>query len=274
MAGASTTKPKRPVHLGEVREARRLTPGMIRLVLGGPGLTRFEAGEFTDHYVKVQLPPPGAPYTAPFDPERIKAEQPREMWPRTRSITVRRWDPANGQLTLDFVDHGPAGFAGPWAASAGTGDRLQLLGPGGSYAPDPEADWHLMAGDAAAIPAIAVALERMPAGVPVVALLAIKDRSERLELASDGDLDRRWVEPVRLAEAVGALDLPAGRGQAFVHGEAGMVREVRRHLIAERGFPREALSASGYWKRDRTDEDWRAEKPEWKRLAEADIANV
>ena len=43
--------------------------------------------------------------------------------------------------------------------------------------------------------------------------------------------------------------------QAFVHGEASAVRAVRRHLLAEREVPREALSASGYWKRARTDEE-------------------
>ena len=37
------------------------------------------------------------------------------------------------------------------------------MGPSGAYAPDPAADWHLFAGDEAAIPAISVALEALPA---------------------------------------------------------------------------------------------------------------
>lgn len=110
---ASQPKQGRPSHWGEVREVERLTPSLIRVELTGEGLSRFEAGEFTDHYVKVQIPPPGAPYVAPFDPEPIKAELPRELWPRVRSITVRRWQAEQQRLTLDFVDHGPAGFAGP-----------------------------------------------------------------------------------------------------------------------------------------------------------------
>jgi hypothetical protein len=36
-------------------------------------------------------------------------------------------------------------------------------------------------------------------------------------------------------------------------------------------MPVEALSATGYWKERRTDEEWRADKAEWKRLAEADL---
>ena len=60
-----------------------------------------------------------------------------------------------------------------------------------------------------------------------------------------------------------SLDLPSGRGHAFVHGEATAVRLVRRHLVLERGLAAESLSASGYWKLRRTDEEWRSEKRQW-----------
>lgn len=271
MATEAAKKSKKRRHWGEVRSKHRLSAGLIRIVLGGDGLREFEAGQHTDHYVKVQIPPPGAPYSAPFDLERIKAERPRDSWPRTRSITVRYWDPDKRQLTLDFVDHGPAGFAGPWAAAAEPGDILQMQGPGGGYSPDREADWHLMVGDLAALPAIAASLERVTPGVPTLALLGVDRDEDRIELRSDGELELRWVSSGELDQAVEDLDLPAGRGQAFIHGEAEMVRTVRRHLVVERGMEKDQLSASGYWKRDRSDEAWRAEKSEWKRLAEADL---
>ena len=47
---------------------------------------------------------------------------------------------------------------------------------------------------------------------------------------------------------------------AFVHGEAGLIRGVRRHLLEERGVDRETLSVSGYWRRGRDEEAWRADK--------------
>jgi hypothetical protein len=50
------------------------------------------------------------------------------------------------------------------------------------------------------------------------------------------------------------------------------VRAVRRHLLVDRGVPREALSVSGYWKRERDEEGWREDKAEWNRLAEQDVA--
>ena len=50
------------------------------------------------------------------------------------------------------------------------------------------------------------------------------------------------------------------------------MREVRRHLRGERGLEPIRLSASGYWRRGRTDEDWRAEKKDWKRAVDEDDA--
>jgi NADPH-dependent ferric siderophore reductase len=253
----------------------RLTPHMIRIVVAGEDLRGFGAGEFTDHYVKLQLPPPGASYSAPFDLEDVKSRLPREQWPRVRTFSVRDWDPETRRLTIDFVVHGDTGVAGPWAANAKPGDRLQLFGPGGAYAPDPGADWHLLIGDEAVIPAIAASLARVPAGRPAHVLIEVGGPDDELELETPGELHLTWLhrtQPDVTLEAVRALEFPPGRVHAFVHGEATMVREVRRHLLVDRGLAREDLSVSGYWKRTRTEEGWREEKAEWNRLAELDVA--
>lgn len=271
---------RRPARRATVVRTERLTPRMIRVVLGGEALEGFETKTFTDHYVKIQLPPPGADYGSDFDLEEIQATRPRELWPRTRTYSVRRWDPEAGELTIDFVVHGDGGVAGPWAVRARPGDILQLRGPGGAYAPDPEAAWHLLAGDASAIPAIAAALVRIPAGVPTFVLLEVDDADEELELETDAALALRWLhrtrapgeEPELLLEAARELTLPAGPGQAFVHGEASSVRALRRHLLVDRALSPDALSASGYWKLRRTEEGWREDKAEWQRLAAADVA--
>lgn len=258
---------------------------MVRLVLSSDGLLGFPVGEFTDHYVKLQLPPPGAGYGPPFDPVRIRESLGKDQWHRQRTYTVREADPDAGRITIDFVTHG-SGLAGPWASAARPGDLIQLVGPGGAYSPDSNAAWHLMAGDEAVIPAISVALGRIPAGVPVFVILEVEDEEEKRGLEADagleteGDLRLTWLlrngaghtEEPRILREVEALEFPEGRGQAFVHGEAGMVREVRRHLVRDRGMPLEDLSATGYWKYRRTEEGWREDKPEWKRQAELDLA--
>jgi len=279
MPNVPTKKSARQPMLTTVVSTTPLTEHMIRVVLTGEGLEGFPIGEFTDHYVKLQFPAPGAGYAAPFDPAEIKANHPKDEWPRQRTYSVREWDADRRELTIDFVHHGDTGLAGPWAASARAGDQLQLVGPGGDYSPDPEADWHLLAGDEAAIPAIAVSLSRIPAGTVANVFLEVEDESEIVEISSPGELNLTWLyrngsphgHNDLLLDAVGALEFPEGRVHAFVHGEAGMVRELRRHLILERGLNKSSLSATGYWKYSRTEEGWREDKPEWKRLAELDV---
>jgi NADPH-dependent ferric siderophore reductase len=276
MAETRSERPKRRVLQTRVHAVQRLTPHLIRVVVSGDDLDGFPAGAFTDHYVKLQIPPPGAPYSAPFDAEEVKARLPKEQWPRTRTYTVQDWDEQRNLLTIDFVHHGDTGVAGPWAASARPGDGLQLSGPGGAYTPDPGADWHLMVGDESVLPAISASLRRVPAGVPVHVIVEVDGPGDEVALDSPGDMHLTWLHrngnPDVLVDAVRALDFPPGALHAFVHGEAAAVRSLRRHLIVDRGVPREALSVSGYWKRERTEEGWREDKAEWNRQVEEDAA--
>ncbi|MDO9408279.1 siderophore-interacting protein [Patulibacter sp.] len=282
---ADSSAPARPARQAirtVVSRVDRVSDHLLRVVLGGPGLQGFPAGAFTDHYVKLLFPPPGAPYGPDFDVAEVRATLPRSQWPRTRTYTVREWDPERTELTVDVVQHGDAGLAGPWAAAARPGDVLQLLGPGGAYAPDPEADWHLLVGDASVLPAIAASLRRIPAGVPVHVVAEVHDEAEQQELQSPGDLTTTWVhrgdagalppsdEP--LVVAVRELEFPDGRVHAFVHGEAVAVRELRRHLLADRGMPRQDVSISGYWKRTLDEDGWQSSKAEWNAEVEADVS--
>ncbi len=151
-----TERPERPggrnprVTHTQVLRVERLTPHMFRIVLGGPGLAGFTAGEYTDHYIKLLFPAEGVTYPEPFDFQRIRADLPREQWPRMRTYTVRRWDAERRELTVDIVHHGDEGLAGPWVSRVRPGDEVRFAGSGGGYAPDPDADWHLPAGDESA----------------------------------------------------------------------------------------------------------------------------
>ncbi|HKN52649.1 MAG TPA: siderophore-interacting protein [Amycolatopsis sp.] len=245
-----------------VLRSERLTPHMIRIVAGGEGIRDFTPNDYTDAYVKVLFKVPGVTYPEPFDLQVIRATLPREQCPRMRSYTVRAFDAQAGELTLDFVHHGDEGLAGPWAAGLKPGDELLLSGPGGAYAPSAEADWHLLAGDESALPAIAASLEAMPAGVPVHAFILVEDAAEEQHLVTKADAQITWLHRSAggdVAEAVRALPWRDGVVQAFVHGEAGFVRDLRRYLT-ERGVRRDLLSISGYWRLGKTDEAWRIEK--------------
>ncbi|MFC4584961.1 siderophore-interacting protein [Sphaerisporangium corydalis] len=265
---------KQTVTQAEVLRVERVTPHMIRVVLGGPGLAGFGAGEYTDHYVKLLFPPEGVTYPEPFDLQHIRGELPREQWPVVRTYTVRRWDAEAGELSLDFVYHGDEGIAGPWAASVRPGYELRFLGPGGGYAPDPAADWHLLAGDESALPAISAALERLPDGARAHVFVEVAGPEEEQKLASPGDVSITWLHrgAGRVGEAlvrsVRALDFPSGALQAFVHGEAGFVKELRHLLRVEHGVPREALSISGYWRVGQDEDGWQSTKRDWNRQVE------
>lgn len=261
---------KRTPRVGEVLRTARITPHMIRVVLGGEGLAGFPAGEFTDHYVKLLFPPPGAPYAAPFDVDELRAELPAEQWPVTRTYTVRAWDAASGELTIDFVHHGDEGVAGPWAAAARPGDRIQFLGPGGAYRPHADADWHLLAGDEAALPAIAASLDRLPPHACALVFVEVAGpEEEHADLVLSPGVELQWLHRgdaapgELLVAAVRGTELPEGTGHLFVHGEAHAVRELRRHLRAVRPLTPEWASISGYWRRGVTEDGWQASKPEW-----------
>lgn len=265
----------RTVGTAVVVRTERLTPHMVRIVLGGDGLAGFGAGSYTDHYVKILFPPEGVTYDS-WDLERIRTTRPREEWPRQRAYTVRAWDPAQRELTLDFVVHGDEGLAGPWAARVQPGELVRFLGPGGGYAPDPAAGWHLLVGDESALPAIGAAMERMPAGARVHALVEVEGPEDEQRISTPDGTVPVWIHrgsrPVgeALTEAVRALTFPSADVHAFVHGEAGFVKSLRRHLRLERGVPREHLSISGYWRLGETDEGWRAIKRDWNARVEAE----
>jgi NADPH-dependent ferric siderophore reductase len=258
----------------EVIRTQRLSATMIRVVFSGPDLERFSGSVFTDSYVKLMFPTPGVAYPQPLDMERVRAELPAGDWPVVRTYSVRAWQPETLELTIDFVVHGDAGVAGPWAAAAKPGDRIFLQGPGGAYAPDPAADWHLLAGDESALPAISAAVEALSITAAGHVLIEVHGPESEIDLQVPAGVTLTWVHTGdapfgrRLVDAVGALDLSDGDGQVFVHGEAGFVAELRRLLRVERGLPRHRLSISGYWRIGADEEGWRAAKAAWNAAAE------
>jgi NADPH-dependent ferric siderophore reductase len=262
-----------------VSSARWLTPGLVRVELAGGDLDGFVMPDATDAYVNVAIPPAGAPYDAVFDPKQVRADHPEQAWPARRRYTVRAWDAAARVLTVDFVVHGDAGVAGPWAAGVNAGDVLVFEGPGGGYRPDPDADWHLMVGDESALPAIAASLEVLPAGATAVVRMVCDGHDHELDLPTATDVDVEWLhrsgtpdDAGRLATAVRQLAFPAGRVHAFVHGEAEEIRAIRRHLLVDRGLTRQDMSCSPYWRRTMTDEAWRRIKKDFVAAMDAEVA--
>ncbi len=272
---AQPGRPKRIARSAEVVRAEWLSPSMRRVVFTGPDLVCMAELPFTDHYVKLLFAPRGAGYDWPFDTDALKATEPVERWPVTRTYTVRSYDAARNEMAIDFVVHGDEGLAGPWAAAAEPGQQLGFFGPGGGYAPDPRADHHLLVGDEAALPAICASLDRLGPPARATVYLEIDDETQQQEICSAPGVEVVWVprsgRPYgdALAETIRAAGLPSGDVQAFVHGNADMIRQLRRYLFAEQDFNRARVSMSGYWRTGQTEDRWQATKRDFNAELEA-----
>jgi NADPH-dependent ferric siderophore reductase len=250
-----------------VRRTERITPHMIRVVFSSDD---FVDNGTSDHYVKLLFGRAGVEYPDPLDMGVVRETYPSEQWPTMRTYTVRSWDEDSHELTIDFVHHGDEGVAGPWAAAAQPGDVLWFNGPGGAYAPDAAADWHLLVGDESALPAISAAIEQLPPGARATVLVEVEDETEEQKFSGSGDLDVTWFHRAGseagrgdgLVAAVEGLEFPAGDAQIFVHGEAGFVFRLRKNLFTDRGLPRDRVSLSGYWRLGKNEDGWQAEKAE------------
>ena len=200
----------------------------------------------------------------------MRSTLPQDLWPVVRTYTVRAVDTDARELTIDFVVHGDEGVAGPWAAHAQPGDVLHLTGPCGAYSPRADADWHVLIGDEAALPAIGSALEAIPAGVRARAFIEVDGPAEEQPIESPGDVEITWLHrngagagsTDLLADAVRALEWPGGTVQVFMHGEAGLLKSLRSFLLEERGADRALASISGYWRAGNPEEGFRSWKSE------------
>jgi len=161
------------------------------------------------------------------------------------------------------------------------------------FVPPARVESILLAGDETAAPAIAAILEQLPrdaSGVVAVEMPhaddaaylprhpgfeyrigargdgqrhahlvdAVRDAAARLAPAGAGadveeidiDTDILWEVP---RTAKGGAALKSARLYAWLAGEAGAIKSLRRHLVAERGVDRRAVAFMGYWRLGRAE---------------------
>jgi len=250
----------------EVVRVTDLTPGMRRITLGGAELRAFTSANgfpqpvFSstgfDDYIRLVFRYPGqAEPVLPVQTEK-GVDLPRNPRPLTRVYTVRRWDPEAGELDVDFVKHG-IGVGTTWAYRAQPGDRIHFFGPSASHGLVQDADWLLVAGDDTAIPAIARLLEELPEDARAQIFIEIAEPAHRLELRQLPQVEVTWLvrdgaaagTTTLLTDAVRACAWWDGRVFAWFAAEHTAVRDLRRHLVEERGVPKGDIEFTGYWRR-------------------------
>ncbi|MBQ0989240.1 siderophore-interacting protein [Micromonospora sp. H61] len=150
----------------------------------------------------------------------------------------------------------------------------------------------LLAGDETAVPAISSICERLPLDARGTVVLEVPDAADVLPLLAPPGVEVRWL--ARGADGYGSRLVPAvvaAAGDllapgvstaaqpvpdvdvdteilwevpeqvasaplyAWLAGEAGVIRNLRRHLVAERGLDRRAVAFMGYWRLGHADAD-------------------
>ncbi|MEM6532127.1 MAG: siderophore-interacting protein [Myxococcota bacterium] len=234
-----------------------LSPHQKRIVLNGAALAAFPE-DFDGGYIKVLF--------ASTDGD-VAAEEAKPPECVRRSFTVRRFDAAHQELTLDVAEHQALGPGMRWAKTVAVGDRVRVAGPGPVKRLDPTAGWFLAAGDLSALPAIEVNLERLPSSAVGHVFVEIPEDSARRPLVAPHGVAIHWIENARpnvdespLLDAVRALDWRSGRVSAWVACEFAAMRRFRSYLRDERQLTREDFYLSSYWKLGATDEEHKAAK--------------
>ncbi|MBN9073092.1 MAG: siderophore-interacting protein [Rhizobiales bacterium] len=247
-----------------VKRAVAVTPRMRRLTLAGDDLHRFASGGY-----HVRLLIPRRRGMASCWP--VMGEDGRPLWPAgkdrpdARIYTLRRVDPAAGEVDIDFVLHDHDRTPGArFASEARPGDIVGMTGPGGGALP--KADWVLLLGDETALPAISRILAELPAAATAVVRIEIAGEAERQPLSTAAQLDLRWLcraahGPGRLVDALGEIEWPEDGRSVFAWAgcEFEDFRAIRRHLRDDRGLKRDEHLAVAYWRRGFAGDDAREE---------------
>jgi NADPH-dependent ferric siderophore reductase len=270
----------------QVVRTRRLGPSLVRITFAGDDLAAF-ASHGRDQSLSLFLPHPGqtepaVPYELGDGWWRGWRELPDDVRAVMRSYTLRTLRPGargrTSEIDIDFVLHGvepgaevPAGPASRWASRAAAGDRVVLLGPAVEdnrairFRPPADTDLVVLWADETALPAASAILESLPADTRVRAWLEVQHAEDVQDLLVTAEAEITWLvrddgAPMAV-DAVRASRLPpTGSPYAWIAGESGCVKEMRRHLVRERGIDRRRVTFVGYWRRGLTEEQLREQE--------------
>lgn len=247
------------VHTTVVRR-ELVTPHMVRVTLGGGDLDAFEFQGF-DQWFRLAVPTHAGGDRFDNLPERFGIggylrylTLPSGTRPVIRNYTVRAFRPESLELDIDFVVHGTEGIAAPWAASVEPGAEVAFIDQGRGWKPVPH-DEVLLVADESGLPAVAGILRDLPRAARGHAVIELFDLADRQETEAPDGVEVHWVQrdpsanpgTVALPTLVG-LGFPADRTYAFAVGESAVATGARRHLVNERGVPKQNVTFCGYWK--------------------------
>ncbi|MEU3303925.1 siderophore-interacting protein [Streptomyces sp. NPDC006678] len=253
----------------QVVRTRRLGPSLVRVTFGGEALKDFASGG-RDQSLSLFLPHPGQ--DEPVVPVAEDGDMyatlgawralPDDVRAVMRSYSVREQRPEageHGEVDIDFAVHEDGGPACRWAQKASCGDRVTVLGPAVAdntavrFRLPEDADSVLIWADETALPAASAILESLPAGLRAQVWLEVPHAGDRLEPVTAADATLTWLVRDEGApsavEAVRAAEFTGSTPYAWIAGESGSVKALRRHLVNERELDRRRVTFVGYWRK-------------------------
>jgi NADPH-dependent ferric siderophore reductase len=172
-------------------------------------------------------------------------------WLRPRDIlrTYSVWH-YDGGIELCVLDHETGGPGARWARQLRTGQSVSFSRPEGSFVLR-EGPYHVFAGEETASVAFGAMLHALPPDARAYGIIEADEPDSRLPLPRELHWQYRHGRPAAasqpLLQAFSRLQLPSEPGIAYLAGEARTIQLLRRHLIAERGWPRQAVRAKPFW---------------------------
>lgn len=254
---------KQMFHEVTVASRRLITPGMVRITFAGDGLAAFKSTGIGDEYLRLFFPDArtgirvlpsideNGRWTYPEGPSKV----------RCSTYTVRRFDPEQRELDIDFVVH-EGGLASEWAQGAQPGDTMVINSPRALYIPPGDMRWQVLVADATGLPALARILEQTPADIQSRVFIEVAEPAHEQDLPAHPLATVTWlhggngIAQSRLADIVRSVPLPATPGYIWVAGEQKVVRAIRKYVRNELKFPAERYELVGYWVQD--EEQWNA----------------
>jgi NADPH-dependent ferric siderophore reductase len=171
---------------------------------------------------------------------------------------------------------------------------------GVDFQPPRDADWVLLTADETALPAVEAILSWLPADTRARVWVEVACAEDIRGLWTEADAEITWLvrdahesrrdahgadeSPVgsggsddrsgggvggsesgggdagAVLEAVRGACLPEGKPYAWIAGESAEVQALRRHLVRERGFGRDSIVFTGYWRRGAGEDDLLVER--------------
>jgi len=247
----------------EVRRREFVTPGFASITLGGPAVRHLTVAG-GDQAVRLFFPREGQ--TALRMPTLSNGAWiaqllliPKSVRPWVRNLTVRRARPADEEIDIEFALHGDSPMSS-WARRAEPGHPAGIFDIGTMYRLPQHAEGQLLVGDETALPAVLSILDGTPPSLATEVYLEVASKDDIRSVEVPAGVRVHWfsrdgsdVRPGTLAlDALRDASLPPGRFYTWAAGESRLATTVRRHLVDDRGVPKQDISFFGYWRLGRS----------------------